>query len=502
MRFSVALAALLLSVCRLVVADEPAAKASGDKPVDFAHEILPLVKARCAKCHTAGTYKGDLSMDTRAALVKSKAVIPGEAAKSELIARVTSTDADERMPPTGEPLTAEQVALLTRWIDQGVPWQDGFSFAKQKTATVPLELKRPAIPPSREGREHPIDRFADAYFAKNALGFPTPVDDATFARRVALDLVGRLPTPERLEQFVANRSPNKRVHLIEELLANDTAYADHWLTFWNDLLRNDYAGPGYIDGGRKQITQWLYASLWENKPYDQFVRELIAPSPDSEGFIKGFKWRGNVSAAQSVELQFAQNVGQVFLGVNLKCASCHDSFIDDWKLTDSWGLATVTAEEPLEIYRCDVPTGKTAEPKFIFPELGAIDPALPREQRLEQLARLVTDPRDGRLPRTLVNRLWHRLMGRGVVHPVDAMDGSPWSQDLLDYLACQLADNGYDMKKLLREIATSQIYQARCAEPGDASASDAPAFRGPIARRLTAEQFLDAIWQITGTAPA
>jgi hypothetical protein len=495
--------AISLLVGSLTVADEP--PAGGDHPdlgVDFAHQILPLLKARCSKCHTAGTYKGDLSMDTRATLIKSKAIVPGDAAKSELIKRVSSSDPDERMPPKGEPLAAEQIALLTNWINEGAPWQDGFSFARQKTVTVPIDLKRPELPPAQAGRNHPIDRLVDAYFTQNKLSFPSPVDDATFARRAYLDLIGLLPTPEQLDQFLANNSPDKREQLIDSLLADNVDYADHWLTFWNDLLRNDYAGTGYIDGGRKQITTWLYAALRDNKPYDQFVRELISPSPDSEGFIKGFKWRGNVSAAQSTELQFAQNVGQVFLGVNLKCASCHDSFIDDWKLTDSWGLAAVTSDHPLEIYRCDVPTGKMATPAFIFPQLGTIDAELSREQRLEQLARLITDPRNGRLPRTLVNRLWHRLMGRGIVDPIDAMDTPPWNQDVLDYLACELADNGYDVKKLLRLIATSQIYQSRCAEQADATAGDALVFRGPIARRMTAEQFVDAIWRITGTVPA
>jgi mono/diheme cytochrome c family protein len=479
----------------------PADKAA-DKPVDFAHQILPLLKQRCSRCHTAGTYKGDLSMDTREDLLKAKALIPGDSANSEIIARVTSTDTDQRMPAKGDPLPAEQIALLRRWIDEGAPWQDGFSFARQKTATVSLELKRPELPPAVAGREHPIDRLVDAYFAQNKLPFPPPVDDATFARRVYLDLVGLLPTPQQLEEFLANQSPNKRQWLIDKLLTSDVAYADHWLTFWNDLLRNDYTGTGYIDGGRKQITQWLYSSLLENKPYDQFVRQLISPSPASEGFIDGIKWRGTVNAAQSPELQFAQNVGQVFLGVNLKCASCHDSFIDDWKLTDSWGLASVKAEHPLEMYRCDVPTGKTAPPAFLFPELGSIDPAAPRPERLEQLAQLITDSRNGRLSRTLVNRVWHRLLGRGIVHPVDAMDGTPWSGDLLDYLACELTDNGYDVKMVLRLIATSQIYQARCAEPADSAAGDGPVFRGPIARRLTAEQFLDAVWRITETSPA
>ncbi|HEY2881714.1 MAG TPA: PSD1 and planctomycete cytochrome C domain-containing protein [Pirellulales bacterium] len=486
---------------------------AAEQPVDFAHEILPLLKANCAKCHTAGKYKGDLSMDTRETMLKAKAFIPGKSAESELISRVTSTDPDEWMPPQGQRLSAEQVALLKRWIDQGAPWQDGFSFARQKTETVPLALKRPEVPKiaapnsghSANGEsvhENPIDRFVDAYFAQNKTAFPPPVDDATFARRVYLDLVGLLPTPEQLDKFLEDKEPGKRERLVDALLANNTAYADHWLTFWNDLLRNDYSGTGYINGGRKQITKWLYDALWENMPYDQFVRELISPSPESAGFINGFVWRGTVNASQSVELQFSQNVGQVFLGVNLKCASCHDSFIDDWKLTDSWGLAAVFSDHPLEIYRCDVPTGKMATPKFLFPELGEIDADKPPKERLAQLAKLITDPRDGRLPRTLVNRLWHRLMGRGIVHPVDAMDGAPWSPELLDYLAIELVDNGYDVKKLLREIATSQIYQARCAEPNDPSDSDGPVFRGPIARRLSAEQFIDAVWHITGTMPA
>src|SRR5205085_10846929 len=140
----------------------------------------------------------------------------------------------------------------------------------------------------------------------------------------------------------------------------------------------DYSGTGYIDGGRKQISGWLYNSLLRNKPYDQFTRELIQPTPDSEGFIKGIKWRGNVNASQVVELQFAQNVAQVFFGINMKCASCHDSFIDHWKLDDAYALAAVIAERPLEIHRCDKKTGKFAQPRFVFPELGAIDAKAPK----------------------------------------------------------------------------------------------------------------------------
>ncbi len=268
------------------------------------------------------------------------------------------------------------------------------------------------------------------------------------------------------------------------------------------MLRNDYAGTGYIDGGRKQISAWLYSSLLNNKPYDQFVRELISPTPESEGFIKGIKWRGNVNASQVQELQFSQNVSQVFFGINMKCASCHDSFIDKWKLDDAYGLAAIIADRQLEIFRCDKPTGRKASPRFVFPELGTIDATQPKAKRLEQLARLVTHPDNGRFTRTIANRLWQRLMGHGIVHPVDVMANRPWNDDLLDYLGVYLSDDKYDLKKLLEHIVNSRAYQSRPVPiKGEASGEDY-VYRGPEIRRMTAEQFLDAVWMLTKTAPA
>ena len=128
-----------------------------------------------------------------------------------------------------------------------------------------------------------------------------------------------MPTPEQRAEFLKDDRPDKRALLVRRLLDDDIAYAEHWLTFWNDLLRNDYTGTGFITGGRKQITGWLYESLVSNKPYDQFVRELIAPGEEAVGFIQGIRWRGNVNSSQSQEIQFAQNVSQAFLGINLKC---------------------------------------------------------------------------------------------------------------------------------------------------------------------------------------
>lgn len=470
-------------------------------PVDFAHDVLPILKSRCAECHTDGTYKGSFSLDTREMLLESGAVEFGDAAASDLIDRVTSDETDYKMPPKGERLSAEEVAILRHWIEADLPWTDGFTFRKT-TSPTPLKLRKIDIPPSsKSSGDHPIDRLLAAYASERNVQLSPAADDATFLRRVHLDLLGLLPTPVELDDFLADSDPDKRSKAVESALARNRDYAAHWMTFWNDLLRNDYAGTGFIDGGRKQITKWLYESLHQNKSYDIFVQELIAPAEQSEGFAKGIIWRGRVNASQVPPLQFSQNVGQVFLGVNLKCASCHDSFIDDWKLADSYGLAAVVADEPLELHRCDIPQGTMAEPKFLFPELGTIDPNLPREERQKRLAELVTHPDNGRLTRTIVNRLWREMMGRGLVEPVDAMAAEPWNADLLDYLAGYLIESDYDLKKLLGHIAASKAYQSQTVSLAEPPTSEGYIYAGPIAKRMTAEEYLDALWTLTGTAP-
>ncbi|MFL5339504.1 MAG: PSD1 and planctomycete cytochrome C domain-containing protein [Gemmataceae bacterium] len=488
---------------RLVILLSFVASAARAEPpkIDFAHDVLPIIKARCAECHADGKSKGDFSIDTRETILKAKVAVPGKSAESEIVKRITSTDPDYRMPSKSEPLTARQIGIMKAWIDQGMPWQEGFTF-KGTTYVAPLKVRRPEIPAARPGLDHPIDRILDSYYAARRVTPPEIIDDATFARRVFLDVIGLLPAPAELDAFLKDSTPDKRDRLARRLLDDKRAYADHWLTFWNDLLRNDYQGTGYIDGGRKQISAWLYQSLFDNKPYDRFVRELISPTPQSEGFINGIQWRGRVNASQVREIQFSQNVSQVFFGVNMKCASCHDSFIDTWKLADAYGLAAVIADAPLEMNRCDKPTGKTATPRFLWPELGDIDAKLPKAKRLEQLANLVTHPDNGRFARTIVNRLWQRLLGRGIVHPVDVMANRPFSEDLLDHLATYLVDQQYDLKKLIEYIVTSRAYQSRPVPVRDEVLAEEYVFRGPEVKRLTAEQFLDAVWQITGTAPA
>ena len=485
---------LALLTCWLIAAGAVATE------VDFAHEVLPLIKKHCAKCHTNGTYKASLSFDTREALLDAGVVEPGDSAASHLIDLVTSDDPEMRMPPKGPALSAAEVAILRRWIDADLPWQEGFSF-REAAYEPPLKPRRPELPTAEAGVENSVDRIVMHYWREHGIAPPPALSDAVFFRRVSLDLVGLLPDPDEVDAFIADSDPRKREQLVHRLLDDRVAYADHWLTFWNDLLRNDYAGTGYIDGGRKQITDWLYKSLLNNKPYDKFVRELIAPRPRSEGFAKGIVWRGQVNASQRPELQFAQNVGQVFLGVNLKCASCHDSFVDNWKLTDAYGLAAIVSDVPLEIHRCDKPTGEMASAYFLFPDLGAVDVGASREERMKQLSRLMTSPDNGRLTRTVVNRLWQRLMGRGIVHPVDSMGARPWNEDLLDYLAVHLSDSGYDLKQTLTLIATSKLYSMQSVPLDEQAPAEDFVFAGPVPKRMTAEQFVDALARVTQVAP-
>lgn len=471
--------------------------------VDFAHQVVPILRKHCAECHMEEAKKGGLSMNTRESFIAGsefgKIVEPGNAKGSLLMEVIVSDDKSDRMPPKGPRMPADQIEMIRKWIDGGMHWEPGFTFGKV-AYEPPLKPRNPEPPPAVDGRRHPVDRFVDAYLAEHKIKRPQALGDDAFIRRLTLDLTGLLPEPAEVDAFIADNSPDKREKLIATVLARDTDYAEHWLTFWNDLLRNDYKGTGYIDGGRKPVTAWLYRSLLENKPYDGFARELLAPpDPQSSGFIEGIKWRGSVNASQTREVQFSQSISQTFLGLNMKCASCHDSFVDRWKLDDAYGLAAIFADQPIEMARCDKPTGKMAEPKWIFPELGTVDPAASKPERLKQLAGLMTHPDNGRFTRTIVNRLWHRLMGRGIVHPVDAMDTEPWNENLLDHLAVRFADDGHDLKKALAYIASSQIYQSEAVITGKDDNADL--FRGPLAKRMSAEQFVDAVWTITGTAP-
>ncbi len=378
--------------------------------------------------------------------------------------------------------------------DQKAYW-NGWRARQQKELAG---LPKPPAPPAGPGSA--IDRFVAAQWAKQKVAPSAPVDDRTFARRVYLDVVGLLPTPEQLDRFVRDVDPHKRDRLVDALLHDKQGYAEHWMTFWNDLLRNDEQTN--IDGLRKPITRWLYRSLLENKPIDLFVAELLNPGKDGPtGYLKGVNWRGRVNASQMPPVQAAQNVSQVFLASSVKCASCHNSFINEWKLDQAYGLASFFAPKNLEMNRCDKPTGKMIAPKFLFPGLGAVPADASLTTRHQAVALMLTRPKNPRFARTMVNRYWKRLLGRGLFEPVDDFDGNPPHSELLNWLAYDFMSHDYDAKHLLRQILLSRVYQLPVSRSRPLKPKETPVLVGPVERRLTGEQYLDALAEVTGYWP-
>ncbi len=423
---------------------------------DFVNDIHPILASRCLSCHAGERAQAGLDLTTKAGVARVKDV---------LIGRVEGK-VGRLMPPVGKPLEPKQIELLREWVAAGTPMVD---VAPKTTEWVaPLEPRQVAVP---AGTGHPIDRF----LGKPAKGV---VGDWGFARRAYLDIWGVPPSPQMLDAF-----DGKREKLVDTLLADERRYTSNWISWWNDLLRNDI-GVVY-HGERKSITGWLDRALRENLNYRDMVRELLNPigADSPEGFLIGVNWRGEVNASQTPFMQASQNTAQVFLGINLKCASCHDSFINKYKLKQAYGLAAMFSRESrLELVRCDNKTGVYQEPEFIWPELGKVPADLSPSERRMWAARLFTHEKNGRLARTIVNRYWHKLMGKGLVEPVDDMDAKPTNPDLLDWLANDFVAHGYDLKYLIKNIMMSEAYQRLDAQP----------------RRISAEQFSDTVSAVTG----
>ncbi len=464
--------------------------------VDFATEIHPILSAKCVPCHSGATPQAQLLLNSRTAVLKGgrsgPAIVPGKPNDSLLLARVEGREGSV-MPPTGAPLKESDVEKLRQWIAEGAVWPDLSASSAAPKWETPLAPRKPTLP-SGTVSDHPIDRILAAYWKLNKVTAPQSVSDASFARRAYFDTWGIPPPPAELDAFLGDKSPDKRAKLIATLLGNNERYTDHWISFWNDLLRNDI-GVVY-HGERKAITGWLEKALRDNVPYRQMVRELLNPEPKTgpEGFLVGVNWRGDINASQTPFMQASQNTAQIFLGINLKCASCHDSFINKYRLSQAYGLAAFFTDAPeLELVRCDMKTGRMQKPEFLYPELakGITIGSSPAERR-KAAADLFTHESNGRVSRTIVNRYWQRLIGRGIVEPVDEMDNEPWSADLLDWLASDFDEHKQDIKHLIARIMTSAAYQIPTVAAGS------PVFKGPTPRRVSAEEFVDTASAVTG----
>lgn len=392
---------------------------------------------------------------------------------------------------------AGEVAIMARYQGQVSTFR----------ATIPLGADTSEIP-------EPVNVVDEAVFQKlRLLGIPPSEssDDATFLRRVSLDITGTLPSDAEVREFLADSDVDKRNKLIDRLL-DSSEYADHFANKWNFILRNKKS-KGEDAAGSHLFHRWIWDSIYENKPYDRFVRELITAS--GEPLVNpAVTWYREVD---QVEEQ-VEDTAQLFLGIRIQCARCHHHPFEKWSQNDYYSLAAFYKR----VGRKNIPgVAGGFRDRQIFHNEGVATASNPRSGAalkpaglgsgpLEiaaetdprtKLADWMSDPENPFFARSLVNRYWKHFFNRGIVEPEDDMreTNPPSNPELLDGLAHRFIESGFDLKELVRTICRSRTYQLSSL-PNEYNASDKQNFSRYYPRRLSAEALYDAFHKVTLTS--
>jgi mono/diheme cytochrome c family protein len=525
--------------------------------VSYVRDIQPLFDSRCSDCHSGDDLKGDFSTESVANLIKGgkkshPAIIPGKPDESPLVQYLLGQKTPQ-MPKTNKKFNADELLLVRSWIAAGAVDDTGKVQLAAKTAApkpnslLAINSKDPAVqealktllfssdneqrmiaertirmgllPPAPVTPKvtgpvlNPIDQFIEAKWEQAKLPeakTPPPVcDDEIFARRAYLDVIGLIPTVAETQRFLADPAPDKRGKLVDELLARNNDYAANWTPFWEDALGS--ANVNVLGGipTHGNLRQWIYTSFAANKPYDVMVAELIDPTlpgyqkpivsePNGARTVTGYVQH----ETHTMCIQTAANVGQVFLGTEMKCASCHNHFLNsEWPQARFLAFGGMFSTNDLESIRCEKHSGKYIAAKFPFDLPDApTDVPTNYDARLHRLAQLLVDPNNPRFAKTIVNRLWKRYIGIGLFAPVDdfRLDQPPSHPELLDWLADDFIRHGYDLKHTIALILKSRTYELRynaaLEDHFDAAKPTlARYFRSPSLRKLTAEELIDSI---------
>ncbi len=511
---------------------------------DFQQQILPLLYNRCFSCHSekAGKPKGGLRLDSAEAIRDSGVVVAGKPEESELLTRTALALTDKRhMPPLkggSQPLNDTERDLLRRWIADGAKTGAWKSFAHREPAVAfeAAPLKRTDVPQLTRR----VDELVEAYHRAKGSRLNAPVGDEAFVRRVYLDVAGRIPTLAESTQFLGSKASDKRAKLIDTLLQSE-AYVSHTFNWKADLLRLISRGiPGQPAW---MYEDWVKESIRSGMDYDKFVRNLIT--------AKGYLWENGAVGFYlrdlGMPLDHMSNLSRVFLGTRIECAQCHDHPYEPVTQRDFYQLTAYTygvsnlyssagystdnvkqwnkllvlmkdanADEGLrqsvsgtiaplkrltrdtdhllkypETYANDVKArGTPVECRTPF---GDEAPAS-ADNRREAFADWLTSPRNPRFAKNISNRLWKRVMGMGLIEPVDSLSpvNRPEHPELLEFLTESFARLGFDERAYLAVLLNSRVYQSESVrtppEPGLPFT-----FQGPLLRRLSAEQLWDSL---------
>ncbi len=471
------------TIDRLVEARIHAANQSIDTTPQARHFhefVSPLLKDRCHSCH-GQKAKGGLTLDSLAHARTGgdsgvPAIVPKDPNQSLLLERIITTTEDDRMPPTGEPLSNLEVRAVRRWIQDGAIWP-------ATSLTEPVE--------------------------------PTSItEDWQFLRRVYLDTVGVPPSAQTTRQFLRNNAGDKREQQIDKLL-DDPRWADHWTGYWQDVLAENPTIVNPTLNNTGPFRWWIDDSFRDNKPMDRFVTELVLMGGSlHNGGPRGFE----MASQNDVPMAAKANIlTTAFLATEMKCSRCHDAPFHENTQKDLFGLAAMLSQKTLSVpasssvpqdklhtgrrqplIKVTLKPGTPVAPAWPFPEWTSNTDSgkwlRDAKNTREQLALQITSPSNPRFARVLVNRLWQRLLGRGIVEPVDDWENAtPSNPELLSFLTSEFVRSGYDLKHVTRLILNSKTYQRQTSQEPDSIRF----FAAPGPRRLTAEQIVDSMFSTT-----
>lgn len=467
-----------------------------------------------------GVPFGDLSKDTVASIQLEPKEInmpkPGEAAQVKVTAvyrdgqtrdvtreaTVESNTPDVAKVDAASKVSGERIGEATLLVRY-----------EGKLSTIPVTIlnPKPGFVWSNPVAYNSVDKFIDAKLQRLKIQ-PSPVtDDASFLRRASLDLTGQLPSPDAIRAFLADPAPSrvKRTQMIDKLIGSE-AYVDHWTTKWGDLLQSSRKFLG--EKGTYQFREWIRESIASNKPYDRMVRELLISRGSSYDDPAANYYRITRDPKPTME-----KTTQVFLGVRMVCAQCHDHPFERWTQNQYYQMAAFfsaaglrpgyeVGEEILFDMRAGYEMKHPKDSRVVEPEVlvaSTTPVSIPDPQhRRDAFATWLTSKDNPFFAKAVVNRVWSYFFGLGIIDPVDDIRASnpPVNPALLDALTKDFTDHGFDLERLMRTIANSRAYHASIVT-NEWNERDGGNFSHAFPRRLGAESLMDAIAAAAGARP-
>jgi hypothetical protein len=450
---------------------------------------------------------------TNVEIFPPNAVLEGQGAKLQFTARATYSDGTDRdiTPLAVFKTNNETSAAITKegLVTAGARGE-AFIMARFGTFTVgsqvivipdKLQYTRPTVPENNY-----IDQLVHDKLHKLRIIPSGLCDDATFLRHASLDIIGLLPEDEIATRFLADADPDKRTRLVDELLGRKE-FIEMWVMKWAELLQIRTNPTNQVSYKSTLLYfNWLKDRIARNVPFNVIVQELLGST--------GGTFTNPATNYYQIErdtLKVAENVAQVFMGMRLQCAQCHNHPFDRWTMDDYYGFAAFfsqigrkTAEDPRETVVFDSRSGEvnhlvTKQP--VKPKLlGGAIPDKPGEDRRKLLVQWLASPENPYFAKNLSNIIWSHFFGTGIIEPVDDVRVSnPASNpELLDALAKKFTSYNYDFKRLVRDICLSRTYQLT-TRLNDSNATDKRNFSHALLRRQRAEVMLDTLTQVTGT---